>query len=60
LPGWVREEADPGQADACSVPQEARIDCYDSKPDREDRSERRNEQGENQSHVVIHPGAPKE
>jgi hypothetical protein len=45
---------------ACSVPQEERVDCYDHKPDREDRSERMDEQGESQSPLVIHPGAPKE
>ena len=45
---------------ACSVPQEGRVDGYGHKPDGEGRSERMDEQGESQSPLVIHPGAPKE
>jgi hypothetical protein len=43
---------------ACSVPQEERVDCYDHQPEREDRSERMDEQAENQSLLVVRPGAP--
>jgi anti-anti-sigma factor len=45
---------------ACLAGQEERVDCYDHKPDREDRSERMDKLAENQSLLVIGPGASKE
>src|SRR5262249_53456658 len=44
----------------CSVPQEERVDSYDHKPEREDRSERMDEQAESQGLLVSRPGAPRE
>jgi hypothetical protein len=43
-----------------SVPQEVRADCYDHQPQKEERSERMNEQAEIQGLLVIRPGALKE
>ena len=42
------------------VPQEERVDCFDYKPDGEDRSERMDEQAENQGLLVLRPGALEE
>jgi hypothetical protein len=45
---------------ACSLPQEGRLDCNDHKPEREHYPEIMDEQADNRSLFVLHPGTPKE